>query len=237
MDVTDRVRVDVWFWSLDAGTDETDRLARLLSPDESARAARFFRPLDRDRWTVSRGRTRELLAAVLDTSPAAIAFGQEGDGRPYVAGDFARTPSFNISHSRNIGALAISFDARVGVDVEAIRPIEETDIAWALSPAERLALEKTDAAERLETFFRFWTLKEAFMKGIGLGAALPLHDFDMGLEGPGLIRLEGASHEPARWRFAEAVPSAGMRGAVAARTDGRALDVEWRPDTGVNDKS
>lgn len=232
-----RVHVDVWFWSLDAGRDETDRLARLLSPAETAKAAGFFRPLDRDRWIVSRGRTRELLAAVLDVSPAAISFGQEVQGRPFIAGPFPRTPSFNVSHSQDVGALAISFDAPVGIDVEAIRPIEDAEIAWALSPAERSALGKTAAADRLETFFRFWTLKESLMKGMGLGAALPLHDFDMGLEGPELVRLEGASNEPARWRFEEAVPAAGMRGAVAARTDGRSLGVAWRAAAGVNDKN
>lgn len=237
MDMSDRVSVEVWFWSLDAGTDETERLTRLLSPEESARAARFFHPLDRDRWIVSRGRTRELLAAVLDTSAAAISFGQEVQGRPFVVGPFPRTPYFNVSHAQDVGALAISFDAPVGIDVEAIRPIEDTEIAWALSPAERSALDKKAAADRLETFFRFWTLKEAFMKGMGLGAALPLHDFDMGLEGPELVRLEGASNEPARWRFEEAVPAAGMRGAVAARTDGRSLGVAWRPAAGLNDKN
>jgi len=219
------VTVEVWVWSLDVAGPELERLTAILSPQERARADRYFKPIDRDRWIVSRGRTRELLAENVGGAAAEISFQEEPNGRPFLAG---RTPHFNISHSQGLGALAISYDAPVGVDVEAIRLIEEADIAWALSPAERERLAQEGPAEQLEAFFRFWTLKEAFMKGTGLGVALPLHDFDMALDEPALTRLAGQLDAPSQWRFSEHVPMLGMRAAVCSKTGGRDMVVTWR---------
>ncbi len=218
--------IQAWVWQAREGESETFRQA--LSEGEKQQADRFFHNRDRARWTVSRARTRQLLGEVMGVEPASIAFGLAARGRPFVVGKGSAVPDFNVSHSENVGVLAVSYDAQVGVDVEAIRPIGDDEIAWALSPDERDQLERADPAERLETFFRFWTLKEAFMKGTGLGASLPLHDFDIRLDGPRLQRLADSPGEPERWRFAEAVPAQGTRAAIAARTDGQDITVTWR---------
>lgn len=86
MDKQQPVKVDVWLWPLDVSSHEIQRLSALLTPEESERAARFFRPEGRTRWAVSRGRTRELLASVLGASPAEIVFDKEANGRPFIAG-------------------------------------------------------------------------------------------------------------------------------------------------------
>ena len=175
---------------------------------------------------MARAGLRLQLARLVGAAPEAIAFGLEKAGRPTVTHSDAL--SFNLSHSADVAALALSFEARVGVDVEEVRSIEQDEIDWALSPAERLELSCVEAPLRLETFFRFWTLKEAFMKGTGLGAALPLHDFDISLAAPSLARLKQAPDEPGRWKFAEISPRPGMRGAAAALTEGRGLSAVWR---------
>lgn len=84
MDKQQPVKVDVWLWPLDVSSHEIQRLSALLTPEESERAARFFRPEGRTRWAVSRGRTRELLASVLGASPAEIVFDKEANGRPFI---------------------------------------------------------------------------------------------------------------------------------------------------------
>ncbi len=220
------VHVDIWLWRLDRPADEIARLKVCLSNEEAARAARFVRATDRDRWTVSRAGLRLLLSRVMNVAPDTLVFGREGNDRPTVGGGGAL--SFNLSHSADVAALAVSVDARVGVDVEEIRPIASDEIAWALSPVEQESLAAAGQGQTLETFFRFWTLKEAFMKGTGMGAALPLHDFDTGLDEPGLIRLKDRPDEPGQWKFNEFSPRTGMRGAVAARTEGRELVANWR---------
>ncbi len=218
--------IQAWVWEARAGEGEAFR--SVLSEEEARRADRFFSAIDRERWVVARGRTRQLLAEVVGVDARSIVFGIEAGGRPFVVGDTPAALSFNLSRSENVGALAISHHVQVGIDIEAVRPINDEEIAWALSPAERKQLDAVDSDKRLETFFRFWTLKEAYMKGTGLGASLPLHDFDVGLDGPKLLRVARSLDEPARWSFAEAVPFARMRAAITARTDGRDMAVNWR---------
>lgn len=223
-----QVAVDVWFWSLDVEPDEFTALAGLLSGDEAMRAERFFQAHDRRRWTVARARMRQLLGRAINRPPSAISFSTEPNGRPFLS-DAPSSLSFNLSHAEGVGALAVSFDARVGVDVEAVRPMTDAEMAWPLSAAERAAMAGVQGQERFEAFFRFWTLKEAFIKAVGTGLSLPLEDFDMSAPGaePRLMRLAGAPEEPDRWRFAEHRPGAGHRAAVAALAEGRQLRVQW----------
>ncbi|MFT3724658.1 MAG: 4'-phosphopantetheinyl transferase superfamily protein [Hyphomonadaceae bacterium] len=225
-DIARPVEVEILLWRLDRPVEETAQLRTLLSVEERGRADRFIRTIDRDRWTVARAGLRSGLAPAMGVAPEAIVFGREVNARPTVVNGGAL--SFNLSHSADVAALALSFDARVGVDVEEIRPIEQDEVDWALSPPERVELSRVETPLRLETFFRFWTLKEAFMKGTGLGAALPLHDFDIGLAAPGLLRLRDAPSEPGRWKFAENSPRPGIRGAVSALTEERPLSAVWR---------
>lgn len=224
-----QVQVDVWFWSLDVAPKDLAALSVVLQPDEQARAGRFFHAYDRDRWTVARARMRQIIGEVTGRDPKALHFETEAQGRPYLVGGPAAL-SFNLSHADGLGALAVSFDARVGVDVEAVRAMTDAEMAWPLSVAERASLAAAPTSDRLDAFFRFWTLKEAFIKAVGSGLSLPLGDFDMNPPGssePQLMRLAGAPDEPALWRLAECAPAPGYRAAVAARTEGRDLAVHW----------
>jgi 4'-phosphopantetheinyl transferase len=218
-----QITLDVWFWEVQDG--DSAKLWPLLTDDEKARAGRFFRKVDRERWVAARGRLRQLLGDFMGADPAGIVFEAGANGRPFVASNAA--PSFNLSHTDRFVALAISPKAEVGLDIEAVRPIADDEIAWALSPSERKQLAQVPDAARLQSFFRFWTLKESFMKGTGLGASLPLHDFDFALEGSRLLRVAGNPDATVQWRFAEAVPTPGTRLAVAARTEGQPFTVNW----------
>lgn len=228
MTETRPVEIEVWFWSLDIAPAERTALSALLSADERARAARFHHARDRERWIVARARMRERLGAALGEAPEHLIFETEAQGRPFLKGHEA-TLSFNLSHSEGLGALAVSFDARVGVDVEAVRPLADHEMDWPLSHAERAALRGLRGKDRLDAFFRFWTLKEAFIKAHGAGLSLPLGDFDMSPPGaaPRLMRLAGDPVAPRRWGLAEGAPGAGFKAAVAALTDGRPLAVRW----------
>jgi 4'-phosphopantetheinyl transferase len=217
------ITLDAWFWEVQDG--DSAKLWPLLTEDEKVRAGRFFRDADRERWVAARGRLRQLLGDFIGADPTSFVFGAGANGRPFIASSAA--PSFNLSHTDRFVALAISPKAEVGLDIEAVRPIAGDEIAWALSPAEREQLAQVPDAARLESFFRFWTLKESFMKGTGLGASLPLHDFDFALEGARLLRVAGIPDATVQWRFTEAVPTPGMRLAVAARTEGQPFTVNW----------
>lgn len=85
---------------------------------------------------------------------------------------------FNISHCSGLAACV--FDSRpVGLDVEMPGYFPEVLIDRALCPREKQYLDQPGISQSLleEWFFRFWTLKEAYVKKTGTGVDVPLKDF------------------------------------------------------------
>lgn len=225
-------KVDVCSWSLDVPDEEFEELAAFLNLDEKARAAGFFNRTHARHWTACRGRVRQLLGRETGISPADIEFAEEEFGRPFLVPDSPSVPLFNLSHTDGLAALAISYDVRVGVDIETIQPLRDDEMEWPLSPAERETLGKAPEAERHDVFFRFWTLKEAFIKAVGKGVSLPLEDFDMSGPDDGqprLLRLAGEPREPEHWKFSEHRLRSDTFAAVAARVNSGELVVNWHP--------
>ena len=75
----------------------------------------------------------------------------------------AKKVFFNVSHTENAVAIAISDGCDVGLDIERIRPIKDEVKRFVSSEAERIA-DMTD-----EEFFLMWTAKESLVKAEGKG--------------------------------------------------------------------
>src|SRR5262249_29430174 len=110
---------------------------------------------------------------------------------------------FNLAHTHAQGVVAISREAEIGVDVEAIRPIPNLSELASLifSKEERAQWGELEPSRRLRFFFHCWTLKEAFLKALGMGLGGDLDDIavQLGLAGePPAIRVKS---EPGRWSF------------------------------------
>ncbi|MDF3036003.1 MAG: 4-phosphopantetheinyl transferase [Paucimonas sp.] len=87
-------------------------------------------------------------------------------------------PAFNLSHSRDVLAIAICSAGEVGIDVEQLDSnviADMTSIAQDyFSSEEQRLLAAVPAAQLAEEFFRIWTLKEAVLKAAGVGLFHPL---------------------------------------------------------------
>lgn len=84
---------------------------------------------------------------------------------------------FNLSHSGNVVLCAVA-DTDVGCDVEEIRDIDMKIASRYFFHDEYKAIAAcADPVGRNNMFFRYWTLKESFMKATGLGFELALDDF------------------------------------------------------------
>jgi len=126
---------------------------------------------------------RDLLGRALGTDPNGLAFDRRcaycnhpTHGKPAVVG--APDLSFSLSHSGTVTVIAVAPGARVGADVEVIRPRRYLDrlAARILTPAELAYWQGLPVPERLPMFLRHWTEREAYLKGLGLGLTRPLRD-------------------------------------------------------------
>ena len=84
---------------------------------------------------------------------------------------------FNLSHSSKIVLCAIS-DMEVGADVEYINPEIDLNIAkhyFYNSEYENIM----NAENKSDEFFKYWVLKESYMKYTGLGMNLKLDSFEI----------------------------------------------------------
>jgi 4'-phosphopantetheinyl transferase len=112
---------------------------------------------------------------------------------------------FNISHSGGIIVCVFSLGASVGVDIEA----DGRNILWpeiaehSFSKPERDDLNRTKPDDGRGRFFEYWTLKEAFIKSMGMGLSLPLEEFWFQIRGTriGIGFSSKIAEMPADWQF------------------------------------
>ena len=83
---------------------------------------------------------------------------------------------FSLSHTKGLVACAVS-DRAVGVDVEHERPCHEALARRFFTREEQRFLQASSAPDR--DFTMLWTLKESYVKALGLGLRQPLNSFSV----------------------------------------------------------
>jgi 4'-phosphopantetheinyl transferase len=184
---------------LDAPPTSLSRLERLLSAEERARAARFRFVEDRHRHVLGRGLLRHFLARTLGKDAATLQFETTSLGKPHLPSG----PSFSIAHSGNLVLIGVAREGRLGVDVEAIRSLPDLDqVARHSFAADEVArLLQLAPPERLRSFFRLWSRKEAVLKALGLGVSA-LESISVSSDPTttnALLRLEQPGEDAAAW--------------------------------------
>ena len=171
--------VQVWGIWLAASDAALAYYRSTLSSDECHRAERFsFAKLTRS-YTLSRGGLRILLAHYLGCQPNEIQLISESKGKPALR-ESSRI-RFNTSHSGQMALYALTRGCDVGVDVEELRKMDDSEAIAVryFSPAEVSELLSLKPEDRGAAFFRCWTRKEAYVKAIGDGLAIPLNRFQV----------------------------------------------------------
>jgi 4'-phosphopantetheinyl transferase len=219
--------VELWLVEGPGTAAERRALRELLSEREEARAARFKVERARESFLVSRGVLRRLLGEVLKSEPDTIQFGEGPHGKPFLAGAHSGCGlEFNVSHSGDLVLFAISRRGPVGVDVELN---EDTVNVEALarrhfSPAEAdQLLSEGRVEDRMPSFYRCWTRKEAYLKARGTGLTTKLDSFEVSLL-PGVV-AELISVDPTHgstddWRMYEVPVPTGYSAALVVAHQG-----------------
>ncbi len=148
-----------------------DKISLWLSEDEKVRGSKYHQLKDRQRFTVSRGLQRYILAQYTSKQASDLQFTLGDNKKPLIAGS---TLQYNITHARDYILLAVS-NGQIGADVEHIDPaFNFSDILPAhFSPQEIAFIAQQDSQLR---FYRLWTRKEAFLKATGQGLGEHLID-------------------------------------------------------------
>jgi 4'-phosphopantetheinyl transferase len=154
----------------------------LLDDTEADRARRFVHARDEDRFVLAHAALRLLLACVLEVVPKRVDYEHGQNGKPFLARGLDPL-QFNMSHSGEIGLVAMCRDRPLGVDVEELREFADAlEVAEQnFSAAEQAVLQSLPLDEQHAAFFRCWTRKEALLKAIGDGIGVRLDSFDVDL--------------------------------------------------------
>jgi 4'-phosphopantetheinyl transferase len=213
--------VQVLCFSLDPEAGSLARLQGTLCEEELVRATRFRFPRDRRRYVAARGTVRTVLGSYLGVGPGEVRFryGQAGKPALELPAGFPDL-RFNLSHSGDLGLLAVTFGREVGVDVEQMRAV--TDLMgiakrW-FAEGEWRAIASLPPARQAEAFFACWTRKEAYLKARGWGIGAALERFEVSVapaEPAALLRDADDPEAPLRWILQELTPAEGYLAALA----------------------
>jgi 4'-phosphopantetheinyl transferase len=204
----------------------------LLDESERSKANRFHTAADRDAYVTAHALLRATLSSVMNTIPPSNwRFQSTKTGKPIL--DPLQAPSdlhFSLSHTRGLAACAVGRPLALGIDAEAWSTPAPIDLAARyFAPAEaRLVTERTEHMEQVSTFYRLWTLKEAYLKGTGQGLTAPLDSFAFRLD-PVAVSV-GAQDPMADWRFAEFRPGPAHSLSLAVQSPGP-IEIDDAPMT------
>jgi 4'-phosphopantetheinyl transferase len=221
--VADHTSRTVRAWYRATETIHDEELAAsvsLLSQDECARFQRFVFECDRREYAVAHALMRRALSDLAGGCPESWVFVKSPPSKPVLAHNVSPPLAFNLSHTKGMVACAVGTDVDIGIDVENVHRLETwSDIAEkSCAPIEMEALYSLPDAIRAERFLELWTLKEAFVKAIGVGLRYDLAAVTFDLSTDGLICFSPPSHlDRVGWQFELLAPTNRYRIALALR--------------------
>ena len=195
-----------------------EKVYRLTTPRRREKTDRFRFEKDR---RLSLGAEALLRYALGENGiePLPGHFEYSKEGKPFFPG---KPVCFNLSHSGEYVLCAVS-GKDVGCDIEQCRPID-LKVAQRFSPEEYEDIAaQADEHARTELFYRYWVMKESFMKCTGRGFSLPLDSFRV-IPGENARVIQRVSDQVFFFREYDAIP--GYRCALCALDDCR--DAELR---------
>jgi 4'-phosphopantetheinyl transferase len=188
---------------------------------------RLVRQSSREQFLLSRSLRRLVLSAMCPAVPPHTwKFEVTAAGKPFVQGG---GPLFSCSHTDGLvaclvdlrGAQRLGVSEGVGIDVEYNNPQRRTaELAQAVLSLreQKILLGHTDTYQT-ELFYRLWTLKEAYLKALGLG----LHQEPQKVE----LALQPATEQGLHWATVQVAAAAD----ILPKQQWRLLSFKLRPDS------
>jgi 4'-phosphopantetheinyl transferase len=191
-----------------------------LSIREKSRRDRFRFDADRRDFTVAHDLLRQALSSYADLSPSDWQFSIDACGKPSIDSNDPklRELSFSLSHTQGFVACAITKKVPVGIDVEQIdQSLRMQEIADRyLTAEEAQQLRGCSEEARNIRLTELWTLKEAFLKAVGIGHFGSFTDISFRLDEHRNIEFSAPTIAGFQeWQFALFEPLADVRMSIA----------------------
>lgn len=203
----EHLEVQIWLLTLDPvhPVDEHALLcAGLINLHEITKADQYRNQQARAQFIAGRSLARYALAQRANVSPHRIAFLLDANGKPY-ASDLAW--HFNLSHSAHLIACAVAASP-VGIDVEhRQRHIEHLSIAQHYFSSTEYGWLSGKQQHDSSRFLALWTLKEAYLKALGIGISSGLAAMSWQIRSAKLFRVDSPlSQQTWYCRLLQAIP-------------------------------
>jgi 4'-phosphopantetheinyl transferase len=145
-----------------------------IDPEQKDRIMRFHFIEDKKRALAGILLSKYAIAKVFGISLDEIRVEKNKYGKPHVVGK--RGVHFNISHSGDYVVCAVA-GSPVGIDVQEHKSggLDIAERFFLQEERDALAMCEGDAKRKL--FYEIWSLKEAYIKCIGMGLSKPLDEF------------------------------------------------------------
>ena len=205
---------------------EFDLLLSRLPTVEQDRIRRFrrgpeivgHRNPDAKRSLIGQTMLRRHASTTLGIPFDAVPLQRTKEGKPYIPMSVARGYNANVSHAGDLVVFASEASDMIGVDVMPVElvPASSTDVEEFFGSmrgqftSSEWGLIRSDS-DPLRRFYIHWTLKEAYIKAIGIGLGLDLQT--IAFEAGDSIRFWRDGKEVTTWAFH--VGSIGTRHVVA----------------------
>ncbi|MBZ9770986.1 4'-phosphopantetheinyl transferase family protein [Mesorhizobium sp. CO1-1-8] len=207
------------------------RYEALLTDDDRHRYSQQRFEEGRRRFLITRALARYVLSINCGVASDDLVFGADQWGKPMLLHPCENRVAFNIAHTSGLIVVAVARADAIGVDIEYPSPIDENfEIAQRFFSAKEVeALRALPPKVRDERFFDYWTLKEAYVKGRGVGLSLPFNCFAIDFRDGSRPRLavEPNVDDGRKWQLDLMSLSSGHRLAVAVELppSGRPFEV------------
>ena len=165
--------IDMAVIEISDGIDEEIflRLSGHISNYKKEKISKFRFVEDRNRCLIGDLLARYTICRKYNLPLEAMQLSEDSFGKPKVTN--YKDIHFNISHSGSWVVCAVD-DVPVGIDVELIKPIDIGIAKRFYSREEYIKLMMLNEEERMEYFYKLWTLKESYIKAIGRGLLIDI---------------------------------------------------------------
>lgn len=130
---------------------------------------------------------------------------------------------YNVSHSGDWTVIALS-DGEVGCDIQQVKPVD-LRLAGRFFTAEESRAIAEAGGKSQELFYRYWVVKESYLKAVGVGLNRTLNSFSARFTAGGVKVWDGEGD--GGWLVSEIDCAEGYKLACCAR--------EYAPDCGVEE--